>query len=366
MPRKKGEGSYQKLPNGTFEFSVELGRDIYGKRQRKRFYGNTEAECRKQYKQFLKDGEPKTATQGYTLTSWLDKWLVTYKKGKVSDGTYSDYEALAVHVRNHKIGGLKLSQVKPIHVTDYFTDKKDYSHSFLKRMRFVLNAAFESAIYIDYCDKNPVRRAEIPKKTQPEKEAFTEEQTKTIVEFAKTDDLFGLPVYIMFNTGIRSQEMRALTTEKLDFAKGIVTIDKAVKRNEVLGLPKNNKARYIPLNNEVEQFLQSKLQVKSGYIIGGDNYVSRAGFRSRYEHFFNRLNKHLVSNGKEPIPFKSAHSTRHTYATLLQKNGMPVAMVAALLGHHSTEVTDKYTHVSDTFTLSQAVNKYNLFGGMSE
>jgi site-specific recombinase XerD len=272
MPRKKGEGSYQKLPNGTFEFSIELDRNIYGKRVRKRFYGETEKECRKKYKQFLKDGEPKTATQGYTLTSWLDKWLETYKKGKVLEGTYSDYAALAVHVKKHKIGGLKLSQVKPIHVTDYFTDKNNYSYSFLKRMRFLLNAAFESAIDNEYCDKNPVRRAEIPKKVQPEREAFTEEQTKTIVEFAKTDKLFGLAVYIMFNTGVRSQEMRSLTTGKFDFTKGIVTIDSAIKRNGVLGL----------------------------------------------------------------------------------------------MGHHSTDVTDKYPHVSDVATLSEAVDKYNLLGGMSE
>jgi integrase len=292
-------------------------------------------------------------------------WLESYKKGKVSEGTYSDYESLAVHVRKHKIGGLKLSQVKPIHVTDFFSVKKDYSHSFLKRMRFLLNAAFESAIDNDYCDKNPVRRAEVPKKTQPQREAFTEEQVKTIIEFAKTDDLFGLAIYIMFHTGIRSQEMRALTINSIDFVNRIITIDKAVKRNDELGLPKNNKTRYIPVKPEVIKFLAANMRC-GRYIVGNADYVSRDGFRQRYERFFERLNKHLVRNGKEPIPYKSAHSIRHTYATLLQKNGMPIAMVSALLGHESTDVTDKYTHVSDAATLSYAVDKYDLFKGMSE
>jgi integrase len=31
--------------------------------------------------------------------------------------------------------------------------------------------------------------------------------------------------------------------------------------------------------------------------------------------------------------------TRHIYATLLQKNGMPVAMVSVLMGHESRKTT---------------------------
>ena len=366
MPRKKGEGSYQKLPNGTFEFSIELGRDMYGKRLRKRFYGKTEAECRKKYKQFLKDGEPKTSSKEFTLSKWLDKWLATYKKGKVSEGTYSDYESLAVHVKNHNLGGLKLLEVKPIHVTDFFSDKKDYSHSFLKRMRFLLNAAFESAIDNDYCDKNPVRRAEIPKKVQGEKEAFTEDEVKQILDFAKTDEQFGFPIYIMFHTGIRSGEMRALTVDKIDFDKRAILINTAVKRHEELGLPKNNKPRIVPMKPEVAAYLKENINKKSKYIISGNSFCSRSGFKSKYHWFFNRLNKHLTAIGAEPIDKKTPHSTRHTAASLWHKAGMPLGIIAAILGHHSTEVTDKYTHVDDIETLTDAVDKYDLFKGMSE
>jgi site-specific recombinase XerD len=39
---------------------------------------------------------------------------------------------------------------------------------------------------------------------------------------------------------------------------------------------------------------------------------------------------------------------------------MPLGVIAAILGHHSTEVTDRYTHVDDVETLTQAVDKFNL------
>jgi integrase len=353
MQRKKGDGSFRKLPNGSVEFSIDVGYDIYGKRRRKRFYGKTETECRKNYKDFMKGGEKKPSrAKEYKLSEWISLWLETHKKKKVQSTTYDGYVSTMVHVKSHKIGSLKLSQVKPIHVTDYFTSISEYSHSFRHLSRILLNGAFESAVDNDFCHKNPVQRAEIAKKSQPKKEAFTEDETRTILNFARTDKLFGVIIYIMLHTGIRTQEVCALTVKQFDFEKGILTIDRAVKRTGELGSTKNGKTRYIPLNPEVIRFLKPK--------ITKDFNLSTDGLRSRYNWFFNRLNKTLKNLGAEPIKRKSPHATRHTFSTLCQKNGMPIAMVAELLGHSSTAVTDQYTHFKDTSVLAEAVRKYGV------
>jgi len=360
---KRGSGSFRKLPNGTFEYTLntESGFDEFGKRQRKSFYGKTEAECRKKYKEWVKDGEKTTsASQENTLAEWLELWLTVYKKNNVSEGTYEDYVGLAKHVMKHRIGGLKLSQVKPIHITEFLGSKADYSYSFHKRMRFVLTSSFECAIDNDLCDRNPAKRAMTVKKVEPQREAFAESDVRRIIEFAKTDELFGIPIYIMFHTGIRSGEMRALTTKQIDFNKGVITIDRSVKRNGELGLPKNNKTRYIPIKPEIAEYLSEKLDKNACYVLGDNYHVSKSGFESRYKCFFDRFNKSLTESGEEPIDPKSPHAIRHTTATLWQKNGMPISMVAALLGHHSTSVTDKYTHIGDVDTLSQAVSDYGV------
>jgi integrase/recombinase XerC len=70
------------------------------------------------------------------------------------------------------------------------------------------------------------------------------------------------------------------------------------------------------------------------------------------------LNIFLEEKGEKPIEIKSPHSTRHTFSTLRQKSGMPVGMVAAILGHSSLAMTEKYTHFGDIDTLSDAVRKY--------
>jgi integrase len=360
MKSKKGAGSFTKLPNGTFEFTISVGYDECGKRKRKKFYGKTETECRKHYNEFIRNGETAEIPRNHTLSAWLDQWLTTYKQHKVEGSTYEDYCNLAAHTKRHRIGDMKLTTVKPIHITEFFTDIIDYSRSFRKRMKFLLNAAFETAIDNDFCERNPVRRAEIASKQQPEKESYTESEASAIADFAKSDDLFGTAMYIMLNSGVRAGEMRAMQVSSIDFASGILHINQAVKRTGELGLPKNNKTRQIPLEDDALAFLRLRLQGKSGYIIGGDRYVTHSGFRGRYEWFFDRLNRHLENQGKPRIEMKSPHSTRHTFSTLRQKHGMPVAMVAALLGHATLEMTGKYTHLGDIETLSEAVRKYPL------
>jgi len=364
---QKGAGSFRQLRNNSYEFTVSDGYDIYGNRKRKFFYGKTQTECRKKYKQYLKEGEKQVvSSKEYTVSSWLDQWLKTYKKGNIEDSSYADYVHIASHVQKHKIGDMKLSQVKPLHITEYFASKLHYSYSFTKKSKFLLTSAFECAIDNDFCIKNPVKRAEIAKKVQAEKEAYTEEESRIIINFAKTDELFGVAMYIMFNTGIRGGEMRALTVDRIDFENGVITIDRAIKRTGEIGKTKNGKTRYIPLEPEVTEFLKSRLSGKSGYVVGDDYYVTHSGLRGRYEWFFKRLNLFLESDGEKPIVMKSPHSTRHTFGTLRQKHGMPIAMVSELLGHSSTDVTDKYTHLGDVATLSEAVRKYTFIDKLAE
>ena len=134
----------------------------------------------------------------------------------------------------------------------------------------------------------------------------------------------------------------------------------AIKRTGNEGVTKNGKTRYIPLSPDVLRFIGAKINKGSKYILGGDEYVIASSLRCSYQAFFERLNKVLTNMGVEPINRKSPHATRHTFGTLCQKNGMPLAIVSELLGHSSTTMTDQYTHMSDVGILKEAVQKYSL------
>ena len=357
--RKKGDGSFRKLKTGQVELTVSDGYDIFGKRLRYRFYGSTEAECRKKYKEFIKNGgESKRASNDYKLSEWIPVWLDTYKKNSVQQSTFEEYKYLLGKVSSHKIGKMKLDDIKPIHITDFFATC-DYSQSIRKRLRFLLNALFEDAVDNDYCIKNPVTRAQIAKKKPGEKQSYAEEEVFRIVSFAQDDDAFGLPIIVLLSTGIRSGELRALSPDKFDFERNCVLIDSAVKRDGTIGPPKNGKQRIVPINSNVMSFIAEKINKTQKYVIA-DHLVTESSLRSRYLWFFDRLNKQLTAAGNAPIEALPPHSTRHTYSTLMQARGMPTAIVSKILGHQSLEVTIGYTHMDDYKILSEAVNKYAM------
>lgn len=357
-----GTGSVTQLKNGTFELTVNLGCDAYGKRLKKRFYGATESECRRKHKEYLRSEESATPALGeYTLGRWLPKFLESYKKGKVQSSTYEEYQYIANKIASHRIGGMKLEDFKPIHINDFFDepDISPLSKTVTHKLRFILNAAFESAIDNDYCTKNPVRRAAIPKKSGGTKQAFSDEAVGIITEYAKNDKEFGVPILLMFHGGLRSEEVRALQGKDLDFKRDCVHITKAIKDNGELGCPKNGKSRVVPLPKTISDGIRSLLDCSGEqYLVGKKNsYATKDGFRSRYYTFFKHLNRDKGLNIDPLTP----HCTRHTYSTTLQRKGLPMPIVAALLGHSSVQVTQGYTHLDGFDDLKRAVD-----GMMSE
>ena len=262
---KRGTGVYKTLPCGTIEWTVSIV-DENGKRKRPKFYGQSEAECRKNYRDSIKEGketQPKhpeaVKPKEYTLSQWLYKWLTDYKQGTVEDSSYQDYVYLANRVERHSIGKKGLSEVTATDITRFFVDISNCGHSTLKKTKFIITSAYEAAIYDDVCIKNPVRRANITIKPEVQREAFTEAETKAILDFAKTDKLFGLTIYIMLTTAIRTGEMKCLTPKSIDYIKGVVNICQSVKRTGNLGLTKNNKPRIVPITPEALEFIAANV-----------------------------------------------------------------------------------------------------------
>lgn len=353
--RKDGDGTFIKKPNGRIEYLVSFGYDIYGKRIRKSFSGKTEAECRRKAKEYQKKLDSEEAVLNQMLLSdWLQKWVKTYKQHTVQSSTYKEYLYIIGIICGHKISQMHLADIKPVHVSDFFGSVTNYSITIIKKLRFVLNGAFEAAIDNELCYKNPVRRAAIPTKKQEEKSAYTDAQVQEIHSFAVTDDLFGIPMLILLHTGMRSGELRALRYCDINIKERCIHIEHSIKRDDSLGLPKNGKPRTVPLSVDFAYLLGDLIKDKqsTAYVLGdAEHYASAAGLRSRYLCFFKRMHK----SGSD-IPIKSPHCIRHTYSTSMQRAGVPLAIVSAILGHSSTDVTDKYTHLDNIEDLRDAID----------
>ena len=363
--RGHGDGTWRTLPNETIEYTISIGYNEYGDIQRKRFYGKNQTDCRRQSKQYLKDiGNQKKAVSDYTLGQWLDRWIQSYRGKRIQAGqkqiqqsTLDEYQRYINKIKEYKISKVHLINIKPIMITDFFNENLiNYSYTVIKKTRFILNAAFESAIENDFCYKNPMRTAAIPQKPPGEKKAFSEKDREIITEFAKNDEKFGVCMLLLLHAGLRSEELRALGPSDIS-PDNLIKIDKAIKESGKLGNTKNGKSRVVPLSPKIAALIVGRLNSTDKYILGGKDYVSRDAFRKEYIMFFERLNDWLVAQGKPIVTRLSPHCCRHTYATHARRKGVPEETISALLGHSSVEMTEKYTHLGVIEDLVKAVKR---------
>ena len=133
-----------------------------------------------------------------------------------------------------------------------------------------------------------------------------------------------------------------LTWNSINWVKGKIKINKNYTHGRV-GTPKTNKIRYVDMSNELAKVLKewrlacphSELDLvfpnNEGLHQDAHNMIKR-----RFKPALNRA-------GIEEIRF---HDLRHTYASLLLVNGVPIKYVQRQSGHASITMTmDLYTHL---------------------
>ncbi len=110
--RAKGEGSIVQRPDGTWQFSIDLGKDAAGKRQRRYIYAKTRSELLRKITDVRArgGGEIKPRAAG-TVGEWVERWLHEDVRPNRSPTTTVLYEGVwKLHIAPH-IGSLALDQL---------------------------------------------------------------------------------------------------------------------------------------------------------------------------------------------------------------------------------------------------------------
>ncbi len=135
----------------------------------------------------------------------------------------------------------------------------------------------------------------------------------------------------MYYLGLRNSEVRSLHTEEID------TINSTVK--VVSG--KGNKDRYIPIPEGFAEELKIFIKGKPDFVFRG---------RSANGTISDRHIRRVVKGYAELAGIRKPsevhpHTLRHSYATHLQNNGVPLNVIQNMLGHERIETTTIYTHL---------------------
>jgi len=190
---------------------------------------------------------------------------------------------------------------------------------------------------LDYYETNP----ELPT-------VLTEAEIKALYN-ACEDDIYGLRdraiLGLYYGCGLRRSEGVAVDVPDVQFSRGLLYVRAG----------KGNKERYVPLAGQVAEDLRwyliearPKLLKESASGRTGSSpslLISQRSRRPQGQSIALRL-AGLVE--KAGIPKEvGLHSLRHSIATHLLRNGMPLFEIQRFLGHSSLESTQIYTHIKE-------------------
>ena len=357
--RAKGEGSVHRLPSGNWQSQIMDGYTDEGKRHIVSFTAPSRAEALSKLREYLLNKEESAAPEVPLFEDYAQRWYEAYRS-QVEESTYANYR-YTLKLLNGTFGKLPLNEVKVAQVNQFVNGlaAKGYSSSQINKCRSMLIQILDVAEADDLVVKNYARRAfrttkqlSKEKKTHA-KDAFSVEETERLLSDLP-DTLLGNSIRLMLVSGLRLQELLALTPRDIAEDGSWVRVDKAVKMVDgipKLGDPKSYTSRRVipiaPKYREIPLWLREN---------GGQAFLWCAPRRESllYATYTVRRKYYQLLENYPDVRRLSPHCCRHTYVTLLQRQGVPMETIARLTGHTDIKTTGNYLHISDD-TLASAV-----------
>lgn len=307
-----------------------------------------------------------------TVKQWADEWLETYKRPIVGEGQYKNY---LVHINGAiipNIGSLKIRTVKDVHLQRILNDRTGKSKSDLSKLRMTMKAMFQRAYLSKLIPYSPAENLELPAAKDGTHRSITDFERQKILEVAEIHHA-GLWIKTLLYTGMRPGETRALDWRHIDFDKKIVHIEQAMKAStKDIGTPKSESGvRDIPIPDKLYVAL---VAARNGPFepVFTQPTTGKRHTQESMRCLWNSFKRELdISMGAKiyrnqiimsmVAPDLVPYCLRHTFATDLQRAGVPINVAKYLLGHSNISMTAKiYTHTTQD-VIDDAANKINEF-----
>ena len=386
--KANGEGTiYTTMKNGKlyYKATLTIGIDDKGKLIRKSFcsYKKQEVVNRMaEYKTQLNNGLI-SSDDKITLEQWFHTWLFEFRINELKDTSFERYEGIfRNYIKGSILGKKKLSGIRTAHIQAYYNTlaEQGKSTNTIKTLNKTLKTCLNDALKQGYIVKNYCSLVTMPKSDIKEKEHditfFTiEEQQRFIATLDKNRNR--MLFILALGSGLRLGELMALKWDNVDMVNNTLSVTHAISRISKVGKdgsrtwsvlehdPKTKSSiRTIPLPvNIVKELRKHKLEqdkeiLKNGELYQKNNLVFCTELGG-YLDTRNLTRSYARALSKAGIEHKKFHSMRHTYATRLFENDVPIKTVQSLMGHNDITTTmNIYTHVTPE-KMTDEVQKLN-------
>lgn len=308
-----------------------------GQRKRKSFTTKTEATTWKNAQLTDIDRGVFVEPTNMTVGAWALTWLTTYKKGAVKQRTYERYKQLIAHLA--LIANIKLQELQPVQVQQLY-NQLPLSACTVNKVHKILKELYTKAYTLDMIPKNIMLAVVSPKFERKEIEIFSPEEIEKILqtsfEYKRLSKYYPI-ILLGATTGMRIGEILGLRWCDVLFSTSEVYVRKSLQNSQEKGLfletPKTKAGvRKISITDDVLVVLKKLKKAAPAMDIKQEQlcFVTRNNTPIA-PYNTERAWKSIVTTAG--IPYRNFHVLRHTHATQLLAEGVPIIEVSRRLGH---------------------------------
>ena len=383
------KGSLQ-VSHGTYYVVVNY-KDEYGKPKQKwistelREKGN-KTKAKQKMKEILKSFEinqnlhnKQNSNEDVLFVDFLKNFLAI-KKNTIEPVTINMYNKLAENISKYfKNMRLKLKDLKPYHIEGFY--KSEYarglsSNSVLK-YHVLIRECLQYAFINDLVLVNVADKVKRPKVEKFRASFYDIKEIEKLFEVIQ-DNECKLPIMLTAMYGFRRSEVLGLKWNAIDFKNKLISVQHKVLETKIDGkreiylsdkLKNQTSNRTLPLLQQAEKLLLDKKdEIEKNKILLGKSYDNRYLDYVCVDNLGrlilpNRLTKNFIKilrkNNLRKIRF---HDLRHSCASIMLSNGVPMKQIQEWLGHADFSTTANiYSHLDYSTKLNSANTMTNVF-----
>ncbi|WP_067705132.1 tyrosine-type recombinase/integrase [Nocardia jejuensis] len=352
----------EKLPSGRYS---GVYRDATGAKARlPGTYGRKEEAKRQAAAKEVAERDTPTSRESKTLTwgEWAPRWQAARIVGKSTDR--SDQGRLRDHVRP-RWEKTPLRDITPDAIQNWVAElaKAGMAPSTVAKCYYLLSASMKSAQMARVITVNPCKGITLPK-TGPMSDRYLDDSEVSAIA-SSLSDFDALVVSVLLGTGVRLGEAMGLHWENVDLKRRLVSIEWSYDPvAQDMKDPKDHERRTIPIGATLTKLLDSHLsqvgignrapspinypqnaRVHTGLVLAHTEGrpFDPSNLRTRFDASV-RIAYTGQGRRRQQIGHVRLHDLRHTYASRLLEQGIPIQEVSRLLGHANIATTQRYAH----------------------
>ena len=321
----------------------------------------------------------KEITQDILFVDFLNSYLQV-KKQQVEPITINAYTKQASCISNYfKNMRIKLKDLKPYHIEGFYRTlyERGLSGNSVLHYHILIRECLQYAFKNDFVNFNVADKVDRPKTEGYKASFYSIEEIEKLFDCIK-DNECKLPIMLTAMYGFRRSEVLGLKWEAIDFEDKLVYVRHKIVETRLDGkryiqmsdkMKTKTSNRTLPLLPQAEELLlKQKALIETNKQMLGKSYnkkyldyvcvdnLGRLILSNKLTHNFIKI---IKRNQLRHIRF---HDLRHSCASIMLKNGVPMKQIQEWLGHADFGTTANiYSHLDYTAKQNSANTISSVF-----